>query len=101
MKARGKWIDMDRYMSSEQHKAESESFGRIQELPSANGYGLVALNTYTCTINNKPGRDRLYPQQTGWIRLQWKRMYRTIRATICYADLPGVRNRGGNGVRDF
>ena len=37
-------------LHGEQHKSESESFGRFQELPTAKGYGygLVALNTYTC-----------------------------------------------------
>jgi hypothetical protein len=36
------------YMHDVNDKSESESFGRFQELPSY-GYGLVALNAYTCT----------------------------------------------------
>lgn len=38
------------FFFGEQHKSESESFGIPWQLavPETYGYGLVALNTYTC-----------------------------------------------------
>lgn len=82
-------MDSFRSLRGERHKSESESFGGFQELPTAKGYGygLVALNTYTCKTGPRwvvLPQHRLNPLETRRFAMLICQGYGGVR----------VRNRG-------